>query len=123
MKKETAEMLVKLADTGKTVAVGEYRLTEAMTRPYLSKTSGKREEFSGVWHTVEIGSKAVYIQDRSDECSKADFDVTKYKSPFIKGEEVVIEVQSAGYVSGKGERTAGVLHSVSAGLAKTSAKL
>jgi len=92
------------------IAVGEYRLTDAQSRSFLSKSSGKRETFTGVWHTVEIGDKAVSIQDRSDAVLADGFDVSKYNSPYSKGEMVVVEVMSAGYQAGKGERTTGILH-------------
>jgi hypothetical protein len=109
---ELQKLANELLSQGKTVAVGEYRLTDANERSYMSKSTGKKETFSGVWHTVEIGTKAVAVQDRSDAVQAEGFDISKYESPFTKGEIVVVEVTSAGYTAGKGERTTGILHSL-----------
>lgn len=112
MDAKTLKLVETLLEQGKTIAVGEYRLCDNNRVEYQSKTTGKKEEFSGVWHTVEIGTKAVRIQDRSDLVTATGFDVDKYKSPFKKGSIVVVEVTAAGYIAGKGERTTGVIHSV-----------
>ena len=105
--KALMDMAGRLMEDGKTVCYAEYRLCESAEREFMSAASGKRESYSGVWHTVEFPTKSVQISDGS---IPDGFDPEKYVSPYKKGSMVLIEVESKGYQKGKGERWRGVIH-------------
>jgi hypothetical protein len=101
-----SEQLNALLDSGKAICRGEYRLCEAGERGFMSAATGKRETYSGIWHTIEVGNKSILVSDAADT---ANLDVEKYKSPFKKGEIVLVHLESHGYSKGKGERYRGTI--------------
>lgn len=102
----SAIILGLIAD-GEKVSVGEYRLWEAGERGFMNQTSGKRDTFSGIWHTVEVGRKAYVIADRVEGADPLNFE-----SPYEQGDIVAVCWQQTGYIKGKGERHAGLLVSL-----------
>lgn len=75
---------------GKPVAMGEYRSSEAETIQYRDRETGRAASFPQLRHIVELGNKSVVVSERVGD----GFNSAEYKSPFRKGQRVVVEITS-----------------------------
>lgn len=106
-------MNIKLAEALKQIELGkflggiaEYRSSTAETVKYQDKKTGRMAEMALLRHNVEVGDVAVAINERTTDDFKAD----TYKSPYKKGQKVLVCLQSMetdkGLVRARGTLTA-----------------
>jgi len=75
---------------GARLLFGEYRSSKAEVIKYRDKTSHQMTQMSMLRHTVEIGADSVQVAERVED----NFDAAGYKSPFQKGQKVVVFLDS-----------------------------
>jgi len=86
--------LLTAIKSGRMVALVEYRnFLEARNIEYRDKKTGQARTFPSVKHGVELGG----AQASFEEVVERGADVTKYVSPYKKGQTVLVEI--TGYQS------------------------
>jgi hypothetical protein len=69
--------------------IAEYRSSSAETIKYQDKKTGRMAEMSMLRHNIEVGDVAVALNERTSD----GFNASAYKSPFKKGQRVVVRLQ------------------------------
>lgn len=86
--------------------IAEYRSSVAETIKYQDKKTGRMQEMAMLRHNIEVGDVAVAINERTAD----DFKAADYKSPYKKGQKVLVCLQSMetdkGLVRARGTLTA-----------------
>jgi len=86
----TQTQAVKLFLAGSRLLVGEYRASKADTINWRDKTTGKPLTAGVLKFVVECGSDSVSVSEKTPDT----FNAEAYKCPYVKGQQVVIEVFS-----------------------------
>jgi len=75
---------------GERLLFGEYRSSKAESIKYRDKTSHQITSMNMLRHTVEVGPDSIQVNERVEDT----FNPETYKSPFVKGQKVVIFLDS-----------------------------
>jgi hypothetical protein len=81
---------IKRWQSGERLLFGEYRASKAEVIKYRDKTTRAITSMSVLRHTVEVGPDSVVVNERVED----DFDAEHYKSPFAKGQKVIVHLDS-----------------------------
>jgi len=97
--------VVKRLLAGTVGFLGEYRHSKAENLQWRDKTSGKSMHAPVLRHTVETSEATISITERVPD----DFDVVGFKSPYSKGQKVLVTLTELkldkGNLSGRGSLT------------------
>ena len=85
----TKDRFVELVMQGKFLALGEYRSSRCEFREWRDRATQRVMSGNFLRHTVELDGVPVSISDKVAEGMKA----SEYRSPFEKGEPVVIHLR------------------------------
>lgn len=107
MNMKLTEALKKLETGAFLGGIAEYRSSCAETIKYQDKKTGRMAEMAMLRHNIEVGDVAVAINERTTDDFKAD----AYKSPFKKGQKVLVCLQSMETDKGL-VRARGTLHAI-----------
>lgn len=95
---KTNELVAGLK-AGKLLAIAEWRGADAAPIEYMDKITGKKSEITGIRHVLEFGSKSISAREDVPD----DFKFETWNPKLKKGQLVVVEVKSHGWVKGRGE--------------------
>jgi len=75
---------------GARLLFGEYRSSKAETINYRDKETRQMTQLKMLRHVVEVGSDSVMVGERVPD----NFNPAEYKSPFTRGQKVVVHIDS-----------------------------